>query len=110
MGKKRWFRIAGRLACLLLMAGATHAVAQSARGSLQVTANLVASTAIVFNADGTAQIITANGPNGLTITPLKLTLVPLQASTPKPATTAATGAPAAPQGQPLDQPGLTIPR
>lgn len=79
--RAKWYcRMAGCL--LLLVAGATSANAQSSsRATLRVTANVLTSTAVVFNDDGTAQIITANGPNGASITTVKMTVVPGQVST-----------------------------
>jgi hypothetical protein len=40
-----------------------------------ITANVVTSTAIVFNNDGTAAIITANGPSGSSIRIVNLAVV-----------------------------------
>jgi hypothetical protein len=81
--RKTWScKIAGCLACLvLLMAWAANAAAQSARGSLRVTANVVTSTAVIFNNDGTMQILTANGPNGFSVQTVNLTVVPGQVTT-----------------------------
>ena len=82
MSKRYGRAIAGCFASLLLLvAGATNAAAQSGKATLLVTANVVTSTAIVFNADGTANIITANGPTGLTMSTVKLTAIPGQVAT-----------------------------
>jgi hypothetical protein len=53
---------------LLLTAGAVSASAQSSRGTLAISLQVVPSTALLFGEDGTARIVEANGANGLTIT------------------------------------------
>ena len=53
---------------LLLIACAVSAAAQSSRGTLTVSLQLVPSTALIFCEDGKTRIIEANGTNGLTIT------------------------------------------
>ena len=53
---------------LLLTVGAVSVAAQSAGGTLTVSVQIVASTALVVGEDGQARIIEANGSNGLTIT------------------------------------------
>jgi len=80
--RKNWFcSIAGCLICFLLLVGrATDAAAQSSKANLRVTANVVTSTAIIFKADGTAVIITANGSDSTPITTLNEIVVPGQAS------------------------------
>jgi hypothetical protein len=81
---------------LLLTVGAVSVPAQSAKGTLTVTAQVVASTALVVGADGQTRIIEANGSNGLTITTVG---TPIKASV----TGAGTPAAITPQPQPAAQ-------
>lgn len=70
-------RVKGMFALLLLlMVCAIPSPAQSARGTLTVTAQIVASTALIIGEDGKTRIVEANGPNGLTITLLDATTTP----------------------------------
>jgi hypothetical protein len=62
-----WFRTVSAV-LLLLMACAVSSAAQSSRGTLTVSLQVVPSTALEFGKDGKAQIIEANGTNGLAIT------------------------------------------
>lgn len=85
---------------LLLMACAVSASAQSSRGTLTVSLNVVPSTTLVFGEDGKTRIIEANGTNGLTITtidaPANLVVTRTNASTTTtPQTRQATPAPVA---------------
>ena len=111
--RKKWCcRIIGCFTCLLLLvAGATNAAAQSGRATLLVMANVVTSTAIVFNADGTAQIITANGPDGFSVRTVQLALVPGQLSTlaSGPMQTFTAGALLPPQSTQTNQPVIATP-
>lgn len=61
---------------LLLMVCAIPAPAQSVRGTLTITAQIVASTTLIIGEDGRTRIVEANGPNGLTITLLDATTTP----------------------------------
>ena len=73
---------------LLLMVCVTSAAAQSARGSLTVTVQIVPSTMLIIGEDGKARIIEANGPNGFTITTLDAQTTPgVTANSPSTSTT-----------------------
>jgi hypothetical protein len=61
---------------LVLVLCVTSAPAQSARGSLTVTAQIVPSTTLIIGEDGKTRIVEANGPNGLTITILDAPATP----------------------------------
>ena len=61
---------------LLLVVCVTSAPAQSARGTLTVTARVLPSTTLIIGEDGKARIIEANGPTGLTITILETPTTP----------------------------------
>ena len=62
-----WFRTVFAFS-LLLIAWAVAAAAQSSRGTLTVSLQVVPSTVLIFGEDGKARIIEANGANGLTVT------------------------------------------
>ena len=62
-----WFRTMF-LFLLLLIVCAVSASAQSSRGTLTFSIQLVPSTALLFGDDGKIRIIEANGAHGLTIT------------------------------------------
>jgi hypothetical protein len=53
---------------LFLIACAVSASAQSSKGTLTISLQLVPSTTLIFGEDGKARIIEANGTNGLTVT------------------------------------------
>ena len=65
---RRFNSVFALLLLLLLMVCVTSAPAQSARGSLTVTVQIVPSTMLIIGEDGKARIIEANGPNGMTVT------------------------------------------
>jgi len=56
---------------LLLIAWAVAAAAQSSRGTLTVSLQVVPSTVLIFGEDGKTRIIEANGANGLTVTTIE---------------------------------------
>jgi hypothetical protein len=53
---------------LLLIVCAVAASAQSSRGALTVSLQVVPSTMLIFSEDGKTRIIEANGTNGMTVT------------------------------------------
>ena len=65
-----WFRTVFAF-LLLLIAWAVAAAAQSSRGTLTVSLQVVPSTVLIFGEDGKTRIIEANGANGLTVTTIE---------------------------------------
>lgn len=64
---RMWFRTVFAF-LLLLIVCAVSASAQSSRGTLAISLQVMPSTVIIIGEDGKAQILEANGSNGLTIT------------------------------------------
>jgi hypothetical protein len=62
-----WFRTVSAV-LLLLMACAVSSAAQSSRGTLTVSLQIVPSSVLIVGEDGKTQIIEANGTNSLTVT------------------------------------------
>ena len=62
-----WFRTVAAF-LLLLIACTLSASAQSSRGTLTISLQVVPSTMLIFSEDGKTRIIEANGTNGMTVT------------------------------------------
>jgi hypothetical protein len=67
-----WFRTVFAFLSLLIIC-AVSASAQSSRGTLTISLQVVPSTVIIIGEDGKARILEANGANGLTITTVDAT-------------------------------------